>query len=257
MSWTKISTTVVLITFLQCVVANQNSFQSPSPTASTKQSSLLTELILKNECFTNYNTLKQISICLKAKLLVNLNELIRSNKTIELGSYAYLVKTKTVDEVDNRIDDERLNEIPNDERSATDEGEQLTNMILKKVWQLFMTRSVRLNLNDESGLDGEGRKKKDKGGNMMMMAMGMGGMMMQMMMSKVAIIAVKALIIGKIALLLSGMIALKKMMSQGGGHGGSSHGSTSDWSSRRMYIDDSAASDMAFRAYTPTLTVKK
>lgn len=55
-----------------------------------------------------------------------------------------------------------------------------------------------------------GRKKKDKGGSMMvMMAMGMGGMMMKMMMGKVALIAMKALIIGKIALILSGIMALK------------------------------------------------
>jgi hypothetical protein len=42
-----------------------------------------------------------------------------------------------------------------------------------------------------------------------MMAMGMGGMMMQMMMGKVAMIAMKALVIGKIALILSGIMALK------------------------------------------------
>lgn len=43
-----------------------------------------------------------------------------------------------------------------------------------------------------------GRKKKDKGGMMMMAAAAMGGMMLQMAMGKIALIAGKALLIGKV-----------------------------------------------------------
>lgn len=43
-----------------------------------------------------------------------------------------------------------------------------------------------------------GRKKKDKGGMMMMAAAAMGGMMLQLAMGKIALIAGKALLIGKV-----------------------------------------------------------
>ncbi|KAI5694282.1 hypothetical protein M8J76_006808 [Diaphorina citri] len=235
------------------------SFDIPSPLPPPKtQTSLLSDLLLKNECFTSFNNLKQISVCLKTKLLLNLNELIRSNKTIELNSYVTLVKSKPVSDVDNRID-ETSNAIP-DERSMGDESEQLSGLIWKKVWQFFQTRSVRLNLdNDNAGVDDEGRKKKDKdkGGMMLMMAMGMGGMMMQMMMGKVAMIAMKALVIGKIALILSGIMALKKLtQNSGGGSAHSTSAASSDWSSRRIYLEENP-SDLAYRAFAPTLTTKK
>lgn len=262
--WFCLTTSLATLFILHSSTASSYSSQeAPPPSTKSKSASFLVELILKNDCFAKHDSLQAISICLKTKLLGNLNELIRSNKTIEISNFD-LVKTNSLAEVDNSLD-ESLNEIPVDvdERSLGGESSQLTRMILKRAWQFLQTRSVRLNTdsNDDNGVDDEGRKKKDKGGSMMvMMAMGMGGMMMKMMMGKVALIAMKALIIGKIALILSGIMALKKLMQQGGGGGGghesSGHGS-SDWSSRRIYEDNSFGSDMAYSAFAPTLVTRK
>lgn len=54
---------------------------------------------------------------------------------------------------------------------------------------------------------------------MLMMAGMMGGMMMKMAMAKVALIAGKALIVAKIALVLALIIGLKKLVSSKDGDG--------------------------------------
>lgn len=51
-----------------------------------------------------------------------------------------------------------------------------------------------------------------------MMAAMMGGMMMKMAMGKIALIAGKALLVGKIALVLAVILAIKKWGHGGGGH---------------------------------------
>jgi hypothetical protein len=56
---------------------------------------------------------------------------------------------------------------------------------------------------------------------LLMAGLAMGGMMIQMAMGKIAMLAGKALLVGKMALLLSAIIGLKKLM--GGGGGGDSH----------------------------------
>lgn len=84
---------------------------------------------------------------------------------------------------------------------------------------------------------GRGKKKKNKKNKMGIMmgaaAMGMtviGGIAMKMMMGGVTMIALKALIIAKLALLLASVIALKKLIGSGGvSVGGGSSGPV--WSS--------------------------
>lgn len=89
-----------------------------------------------------------------------------------------------------------------------------------------------------------------------MAAMAMGGMMVQLAMSKIALIAGKALLIGKIALLLSAVIGLKKLISSGQGDshpqvvyatGGGEH-SHGSWG-RRSMADENAAQDLAYRGH--------
>lgn len=86
---------------------------------------------------------------------------------------------------------------------------------------------------------------------MMMAALAMGGMMVQMAMSKIALIAGKALLVGKIALLLSAVIGLKKLVSGGGGdsHPQVVYASASDhggWG-KRSIAEEQEAQDMAYR----------
>ncbi|XP_014273828.1 uncharacterized protein [Halyomorpha halys] len=106
----------------------------------------------------------------------------------------------------------------------------LDDIIADKLTQFVSSRSLRFTIPPPTEL-GEGRKKggygggggdKKGGGMIMMAAVAMGGMMMQMAMAKIALLAGKALLVGKMALLLSAIIGLKKLVGGGGG-GGESH----------------------------------
>ncbi|XP_058060393.1 uncharacterized protein LOC131211061 [Anopheles bellator] len=133
--------------------------------------------------------------------------------------------------------------------------EALTNMLLEKVAGVFSSRTVQVTLPKLSseelgrGLE-EGRGKMKK----MMSMMIMGFMMKMAAMVPVAIaglylLAGKALIVSKIALLLAGIIGLKKLVaskqqSHGSGwsSGGSGHGG---WDRRSA----DAAQNLAYAAY--------
>jgi hypothetical protein len=103
-----------------------------------------------------------------------------------------------------------------------------------------------------------GRRKK-KGGYLLAAGMAMAAMMAQMFMGKIALIAGKALLVAKIALVLSAIIGLKKLVgSSGGGEshpqvvyasGGQEHGG---WQGRSMPASDAAqAHDLAYRSQKP------
>ncbi|XP_050087570.1 uncharacterized protein LOC126572369 [Anopheles aquasalis] len=132
--------------------------------------------------------------------------------------------------------------------------EALTNMLLEKVAGIFSSRTIQLTLPKLSseelgrGLE-EGRGKMKK----MMSMMIMGFMMKMAAMVPVAIaglylLAGKALIVSKIALLLAGIIGLKKLVASkqqhgsGWSSGGSGHGG---WDRRSV----DAAHNMAYNAY--------
>ncbi|KOC70942.1 hypothetical protein WH47_04928 [Habropoda laboriosa] len=80
-------------------------------------------------------------------------------------------------------------------------------------------------MNERSGAFGDrqagpGRKKKDKGyGALMMGALAVGAMMAQLAYGKIAFLAGTALLTAKIALVLSAIIGLKKLVSSQGGGG--------------------------------------
>lgn len=76
-----------------------------------------------------------------------------------------------------------------------------------------------------------GGKVKDKSMKKAMMMLGMmtAAVMGPMMLKMTSLIAIKALVAGKIALVLSLIMLVKKLMSQKQGGGGSSHSSSSSW----------------------------
>lgn len=106
-----------------------------------------------------------------------------------------------------------------------------------------------------------GRKKKKGGGYLLPVGMAMAAMMAQMFMGKIALIAGKALLVAKIALVLSAIVGLKKLVgSSGGGEshpqvvyasGGHDHGG---WQGRSISPDTSQAHDMAYRSQKPENT---
>ncbi|KAK4875564.1 hypothetical protein RN001_011986 [Aquatica leii] len=108
-------------------------------------------------------------------------------------------------------------DLPDDinERSA-----KLNDVLYHQVENLFESRTVKFSLANVI----EGRKKKDKTGSMLMMGgLAMAGMMGQMFMGKVAFLAGAALLVAKMALMLSVVSALKKGGGGGGGGGGGEH----------------------------------
>ncbi|KAH8360062.1 hypothetical protein KR093_010420 [Drosophila rubida] len=116
-------------------------------------------------------------------------------------------------------------------RSGTDRDAKLTNMLIERLSYFFNGHSLQVSFpkltSDEigRGLE-EGRGKMKKMG--MMMAMMVATKLMGMLpiaMGALYILAGKALIISKIALLLAGIIGLKKLMA------GKSSGGSSGWSS--------------------------
>lgn len=101
-----------------------------------------------------------------------------------------------------------------------------------------------------------GRKRKKGGGYLLAAGAAMAAMMAQMFMGKIALIAGKALLVAKIALVLSAIVGLKKLFgSSGGGEshpqvvyasGGHEHGM---WQGRGISSDPLLAHDMAYRAH--------
>nr|XP_034179018.1 uncharacterized protein LOC117603716 [Osmia lignaria] len=161
--------------------------------------------------------------CLKKRALDILDSAIRDDSVYVLNDYVSLEKDPAVvtRSTDRSFKDENGTELSLDQK--------LDN----KFHEYLSSRSVKLTI---PGDVFQGRKKKDKGyGAVMMGALAVGAMMAQLAYGKIAFIAGTALLTAKIALVLSAIIGLKKLVSHqgGGGHeviyatGGDHHGSYS------------------------------
>lgn len=115
-------------------------------------------------------------------------------------------------------------------------------------------RQVKLPSADElqRSLTEEGRGKRKKMAPFIIMAMMIGGTLIPLAFGALALLAGKALIVSKLALVLAAIIGLKKLVSGGGGHESShevvvsaGHGG-SGWG--RNYQD---AQNKAYSAYAP------
>ncbi|XP_017476994.1 PREDICTED: uncharacterized protein LOC108366989, partial [Rhagoletis zephyria] len=151
-------------------------------------------------------------------------------------------------------------------RSSDDRDTKLTNMLIERLSHFFNGHTLQVNfpkLTAEEigrGLE-EGRGKMKKMMSMMMMGMAMKMVgMIPVAMGMLYMMAGKALIVSKIALLLAGIMGLKKLMSGRGGSGGSSGwssgGGGGGWSSGgggsggydRRSLNE--AHELAYRGYS-------
>ncbi|CAH0555718.1 unnamed protein product [Brassicogethes aeneus] len=138
----------------------------------------------------------------------------------------------------------------------------LSDIALNKVSQLLGTSNIQISLSrfiedDSSEMVEESRKKKGgKKGMMGDIGMLIAAKLAAILPLKIALIffiAKKALIIAKIALLISGALAIKKLLASkggSGGHGGGSSGwqsSGGGWDKRSM----EEAQNLAYNAYKP------
>ncbi|XP_075986752.1 DUF1676 domain-containing protein Osi12 [Anticarsia gemmatalis] len=140
---------------------------------------------------------------------------------------------------------------------SMDKDEALSKMLWDRIASFANSRTVQLSLPRISGQDlnkgveeGRGKMKKMMGMMMMGGAMKMAAMI-PLAIAGLFILAGKALIVSKIALLLSGIMLLKKLMSAkgsgGGGGGHDSHGWSSGGSSGGW--DRRAYDELAYSAY--------
>ncbi|KAB0794509.1 hypothetical protein PPYR_11348 [Photinus pyralis] len=151
----------------------------------------------------------QVVVCLKEEAVDILNRTIMNEKPMRFFDMIDIEKDP------NYKCNTSVNDLPEDlnERSA-----KLNDILYHQVEDLFESRTVRFSLANVI----EGRKKKDKTGSMLMMGgLAMAGMMGQMFMGKIAFLAGAALLIAKMALMMSVMSALRK--TGGGGGGGAEH----------------------------------
>ncbi|XP_012145799.1 uncharacterized protein LOC105663142 [Megachile rotundata] len=145
--------------------------------------------------------------CLKKKALDILDSAIKDDSVYVLNDYVSIERDPEVlaRGTDRSFKDENGTELSLDQR--------LDN----KFHEYLASRSVKLTI---PGDVFEGRRKKGKGyGAIMMGAMAVAAMMAQLAYGKIAFIAGTALLTAKIALVLSAIIGLKKLVSHQGGSG--------------------------------------
>ncbi|XP_050437154.1 uncharacterized protein LOC126843585 [Adelges cooleyi] len=177
--------------------------------------------------------------CLKHKLLTAIDR-VGEQQQMEIFDGVMLVKDPNAVIVPAAEDGAR---------SADDS--KLDAAIVEKVVNFFKTRNVQFKLLDEQPrLMGDGRKKNNKYNSLLMMPFMMGGMTIPLAFGTLALLAGKALIIAKLALVLSAIIGLKKLF----GDHGSSHEYVSHGGShyrRSLPGEALAASNMAYSSYMP------
>ncbi|KAL1494631.1 hypothetical protein ABEB36_010201 [Hypothenemus hampei] len=184
------------------------------------------------------------SPCLKKKAVNFLDRVARMDK-LPLMEGVALIKSKDALITEHQITENEIEQ--NLPRNLDGQEEVLNTMLSERVNNLLGSRTIEISMPKVSELIEEGRGKGGGGGGNGGGGGGggknkMGGMMGGMMMAVAAkmaalipiaiaglfLLAGKALITAKIALLISGIIAIKKLFSKHGGSGGHGGGG---WSS--------------------------
>ncbi|CAH1111147.1 unnamed protein product [Psylliodes chrysocephalus] len=229
---------LVLVLFFVISALAQDNFES---------SSVQLALKIYDDC----SKMDGLSVCLKKKAVTFIDRLGRMDK-LALSDGIVVHKTADAPKDGPAVTEDQLDQtLP---RSSDAKDEALTEMLMDKIGNFVGSRSIEVALPKISvaelieegrkgdfnfgggGGGGKGKKKGGKKGGMM------GGMMMLMGAKMAALIPIfigglfllakKALITAKIALLISGIIAIKKLFgSKKGGGGGGGHGGDSGWQS--------------------------
>ncbi|KAF7987584.1 hypothetical protein HCN44_003447 [Aphidius gifuensis] len=193
----------------------------------------------------------EMSSCLKLKLLTAMERVSRSTQlNIVDGITIVYDGTDTVEKNEDipKTQQEIEASLP---RALDDKEDALNTMIFNKILRFFQSHTLQLkmpNVDEFSrSLTEEGRKKKKNMGGLLAIPLLIGGTLVPLALGALALLAGKALIVSKLALVLASIIGLKKLVSsheshghevvQVGGHGGSG------WAR--------SAQDLAYSAYKP------
>ncbi|GAB0087556.1 osiris 8 [Sergentomyia squamirostris] len=165
-----------------------------------------------------------LTVCLKIKLLTSLDRASRSLGNVSIGDDIRLVRPEadSVDETPVKSNEEIEESLP---RSLSDKQTTLNKMIFNKIIGFFNTHTLQVKFpesEDVSRSMNEGRGKEKKN-NWMMIPVILAGSMVPLAYGALALLAGKALIVSKLALVLASIIGIKKLVSSSAGHHEGAH----------------------------------
>ncbi|XP_012522909.1 uncharacterized protein LOC105828892 [Monomorium pharaonis] len=196
---------------------------------------------------------RELDSCLKLKLLSAIDRVSRMSQ-LHVTDGVTLVRDESIT---NESEPEKsLEEIEASLPRALDDKENvINNMIFDKIAKFFQSHTLKLKLPNveelQRSLTEEGRKKKNKMSGLLAIPLLIGGTLVPLALGALALLAGKALIVSKLALVLASIIGLKKLVSGGHDHGhevvqvGGGHGS-GGWAR--------SGHDIAYSAYKPSTT---
>ncbi|KAK9879997.1 hypothetical protein WA026_008510 [Henosepilachna vigintioctopunctata] len=197
-----------------------------------------------------------LSSCLKLKLVAALDRVARSTDFTIFDGFTFVKDDKTpTEQVKSEAEIEAS--LP---RSLDEKDSALNTMLSDKVSNFFETHSLQVKLPSMSdlqrSLSDESRKRKGGkgGGAMMLLPLILGGTLVPLALGALALLAGKALLVSKLALVLAGIIGLKKLLGGGGGHHDSGHevvvsGGHSGHSGWGRSYEKEQAQNLAYNAY--------
>ncbi|KZC11140.1 PREDICTED: uncharacterized protein LOC107189169 [Dufourea novaeangliae] len=194
---------------------------------------------------------EELSPCLKMRLLSAVDRMYRSVQ-LNVAEGVTFVRDDPV--VNEEEPSKSLQEIEASlPRALDDKEDALNTMIYDKVVKFFQSHTLKLKLPNvedlQRSLVEEGRKKKKNMSGLLAIPLLIGGTLVPLALGALALLAGKALIVSKLALVLASIIGLKKLVSGGGDHGhevvqvAGGHGS-SGWAR--------SSHDLAYSAYKPS-----
>ncbi|XP_050304558.1 uncharacterized protein LOC126742069 [Anthonomus grandis grandis] len=243
---------------------NENSIDdSETPRASSDSYSYLNDFRYMYKVYQECAT-QDVTSCLKLKLLAALDRAARSYNLNVLDGVSFVKDPEAV-AAEEPVKSEAEIEA-NLPRALGEKDQALTGMILNKVGSFLETHTLQIKLPSSADLarsfsnsqEEEGRGKKGGGkkggGGMLLLPLILGGTMVPLALGALALLAGKALIISKLALVLAGIIGLKKLLAGNSGHHETPHVEVvsghhgSGWG--RSY-DKEEAARLAYQAYQP------
>ncbi|KAK9501633.1 hypothetical protein O3M35_012324 [Rhynocoris fuscipes] len=163
---------------------------------------------------------KELSLCLKMRALTYVDRVLRKPEDINIMDGISLVRTEAASrEMNGRaISEAELDEsLP---KNAEDKDAQVESMLVDRVARFLQTHTLQLKVPDSSieevrkTLDeARGKKKKLKMLLPLLLMLKLkAAALIPLALGALALLALKALIIGKLALVLSGLIGLQKLL---------------------------------------------
>ncbi|RZB41620.1 osiris-like protein [Asbolus verrucosus] len=202
---------------------------------------------------------KDLAPCLKLKLISAIDRVARNYAELSIFDGIAFVKDPKASVNEIKTEEEIEATLP---RALNERDTALNTIITDKITNFFDTHTLQVKLPSASEIQRsfseEGRKKGGKkGSGLLILPLILGGTLIPLALGALALLAGKALIVSKLALVLAAIIGIKKLLSGSSGGHDSGHevvvsgGHGSGWG--RSY-DKEQAQKLAYSAYAPKTT---